>query len=278
MISLKYLTLLNTCTTFQIEEKIIPAFNIAHGGTADACPGHKAVFLIDNSQGHSAYAKNALVAKRLNLNPGGKQARMKPGWFMKDGVKVIQPMIFDVNHPQHPNQPKGSKAVLQERGLWQPGLLTKCKKDKATGIKCTSKDCCAHRILENQPDFLEQKSLVQETIERLGHLCLFLPKYHCELNFIEYFWGAMKKYLRDHTDYTFPTLKENIPKAMASIPLETIRKWEQRTIRWCEAYQSGKGAKEAQLAVKQFGSKHFKSHRRVTERYARAFDAPAMST
>jgi hypothetical protein len=27
-------------------------------------------------------------------------------------------------------------------------------------------------------------------------LCLFLPKSHCELNPIEYFWGMVKKYLR----------------------------------------------------------------------------------
>jgi hypothetical protein len=53
-----------------------------------------------------------------------------------------------------------------------------------------------------------QKSLVQEVIESAGHFCLFLPKFHCELNFIEYFWGMVKKYLRDNCDYTFDTLKK----------------------------------------------------------------------
>ena len=33
----------------------------------------------------------------------------------------------------------------------------------------------------------EQKSSVQEVIEAAGHLCIFLPKFHCELNFIEFF-------------------------------------------------------------------------------------------
>ena len=32
------------------------------------------------------------------------------------------------------------------------------------------------------------KSLVQEVIEAAGHICIFLPKFHCELNFIEFFW------------------------------------------------------------------------------------------
>ncbi|KIK25387.1 hypothetical protein PISMIDRAFT_32273, partial [Pisolithus microcarpus 441] len=56
-------------------------------------------------------------------------------------------------------------------------------------------ECCNKQILECQPDFQEQKSLVQETIEGLGHLCIFLPKFHCELNFIEFFWGKIKKYI-----------------------------------------------------------------------------------
>jgi transposase len=54
-------------------------------------------------------------------------------------------------------------------------------------------------------------------IEAAGHLCIFLPKFHCELNFIEFFWDAIKKYLQEHCDYTFETLKENLPKALASV-------------------------------------------------------------
>ncbi|CAK5275047.1 unnamed protein product [Mycena citricolor] len=53
--------------------------------------------------------------------------------------------------------------------------------------------------------------MVQEVVEDAGHLCLLLPKFHCELNFIEYFWGAVKKYLRNNCDYTFNTLKTNMP-------------------------------------------------------------------
>ncbi|KIK92496.1 hypothetical protein PAXRUDRAFT_792738, partial [Paxillus rubicundulus Ve08.2h10] len=71
-------------------------------------------------------------------------------------------------------------------------------------------------ILELQPDFKVQKFLIQEVIKNAGHLCIFLPKFHCELNFIEFFWGKAKKYLHDPCDYTFQTLKENLPHALAS--------------------------------------------------------------
>jgi transposase len=170
-------------------------------------------------------------------------------------------MTFPADHPEYPNQPKGMKQVLQERDLWIDNLLMKCRDKCPVG----SNSCCAKRLLERQPDFQEQCSLVQEVIEAAGHLCIFLPKFHCELNFIEYFWGAVKKYLRDHCDYTFTTLQENLPKALESVAVETIRKWEHRMWRWLEAYDDGLAAHEAQLHVQKFSSRKYKSHRRVPE-------------
>jgi hypothetical protein len=66
----------------QIVEKIIPAFEQAHG------PGCQALIVVDNSQGHSAYPENALLVSRMNMCPGGKQARMRDGWFLRDGEKI----------------------------------------------------------------------------------------------------------------------------------------------------------------------------------------------
>jgi hypothetical protein len=179
----------------KLQEKIILAFERAHG------PEYQVLIMVDNSQGHSAYAIDALLTSQMNLRPGGKQARLRDGWYERSGEKIIQSMIFPPDHPVFPNQAKGMKAVLEERGLWIEGILMQCQKCE---IKATR--CCARRILDLQPDFAAQRSLVQEVIEAAGHLCIFLPKFHCELNFIEFFWGAVKKYLRDNCDYTFPTL------------------------------------------------------------------------
>src|SRR6202050_2276727 len=123
-------------------------------------------------------------------------------------------------------------------------------------------------------DFREQKSLVQEVIEAAGHICIFLPKFHCELNFIEFFWGAVKKYLQEHCDDTFNTLKTNLPKALDSVELKTIRKWEHRMICWMEAYSDGKSAKDAQFEVKKYCSRKYKSHSKVSESVAQTFDRP----
>lgn len=186
---------------------------------------------------------------------------MRDGWFTRDGQMVVQPMIFSVDHLEFCDQPKGIKQVLLERGLWLEGLKLKCKNKCPVG----SENCCAKRLLEVQPDFQEQHSLVQEVIEAAGHLCIFLPKFHCELNFIEYFWGAVKKFLRDNCDYTFTTLQENLPKALQSVAVGTIRKWEHRMWRWIEAYDDGLAAREAQIHVQKFSSRKFKSHQRAPE-------------
>lgn len=248
----------------QLQTKIIPAFGNVHG------PGYQAAFLIDNSQGHSAYSKDALLASRMNFNPGGSQPHMRDGWFMRDGACTIQQMSFPPDHPDHPGEPKGMKEVLIERGLWRPRLTMQCKNSKnpdGSAKKCApdSTTCCARRILEHQPDFATQKPLVQEIIEDASHICIFLPKFHCELNFIEYFWGAVKRYLREHCDYTFEGLKANMEVALASVPVTLIRKWENRTKRWMEAYRKGMGTRDAQMEVKKFSSVQYKSHRRAPE-------------
>lgn len=53
-------------------------------------------------------------------------------------------------------------------------------------------DCCMRKMLANQHDFKEEKPLIQSIIEDAGHRCWFLPKFHCELNPIEMYWGWMK--------------------------------------------------------------------------------------
>ena len=224
--------------------------------------------MVDHSQGHAAYSEDALVVLCMNVRPGRKQAHMHDSWYLRDGRKVVQSMKFPADHAEYSNQPKGIKEILTEHGLYQGNLRGKCSS------KCDpdKTDCCNKRILEHQPDFQQQKSLVQEVIEAAGHLCIFLLKFHCELNFIEFFWGVVKRYLRENCNYTFDTLKENMPKAMESVKLEVIRRWEHRMYRWMEAHRSGLGTADAQAHVKEFSLTKYKSHRCIPEAVAHAFD------
>ena len=79
---------------------------------------YQALFMVDNSQGHSAYPPDALRVSQMNLNPGGAKPKMRDGWFMHHGQRISQSMVFPQNPLKHPGEPKGMKQVLTERGLW----------------------------------------------------------------------------------------------------------------------------------------------------------------
>jgi len=199
----------------KLKNRIIPEFERLHS------PEYQALIMVDNSQGHAAYPADALLVTRMNFNPSGAQTRLRNGWFTDaTGQQQEQSMIFSPDHPKFPDQPKGMKQVLTEQGLYRAGLKMICKKPDCDPDATT---CCALCILSQQPDFREQKSLVQEVIEAAGHICIFLPKFYCELNFIEFFWGAMKKYLQEHCDYTYSGLQKNIPDALKSVDVLTIQ-------------------------------------------------------
>jgi hypothetical protein len=169
----------------QVINSAIPIFNVLY-------PNATAVFAFDNSTNHGAMAKDGLNVFNMNLNPGGKKPCMRMTYYGPN--QTSQSMIFPHDHPKFPNQPKSMKQILIERGLWRDGLLADCKlcKGKTKVVDANRIDCCARRILSLQPDFLAQKSQLQEEIEKHGHKCIFYPKYHCELNYIEMYWDAAK--------------------------------------------------------------------------------------
>jgi hypothetical protein len=99
---------------------------------------------------------------------------------------------------------KGYETVLKERGRWPNGsakflgVCKLCKKEKTRGytgnVDLTRRKCSATRMIAAEPDFVEQRSQIEELIRKRGHSCLFYPKYHCELNYIEMYWGWAKRY------------------------------------------------------------------------------------
>ena len=140
-------------------------------------PNCIALFAFDNSSNHAAYRSDALVVSKMNLKPGGKQPKMKDTVFGPDNKH--QSMVNENN------ELKGIKQVLIERGLWRDGLNADCQlcKNKVEDMNRTN--CCARRIISLQPDFLSQKSALEEVIMEAEHKCIFYLKFHCELNYIE---------------------------------------------------------------------------------------------
>lgn len=233
----------------QLKEKVIPSFNRMH-------PGSQALFCFDNSTNHQAMASDALVASRMNKGSGGKQPVLRDGWFVDPDGKITVQKMTDAN-----GKPLGLKNVLLERGKWIEGLRLKCgnRVEIANDVECTC--CCIHRMA-SQPDFINQKSALEEVILENEHLMTFFPKFHCELNPIERMWAASKQYVRRECDYSFPSLLRNVPKSLSEIPIAQIRKYFQRSIRLIEAYH-----KDIPYKLALYAHKKYKSHRRLPDNW-----------
>ena len=73
-------------------------------------------------------------------------------------------------------RPKGMKRVLEERGI---------NTSKMSGDDMRI-------VLANHDDFKTEKTIVKHLLNQRGHVVLFIPKFHCELNPIERVWGQAK--------------------------------------------------------------------------------------
>ena len=161
---------------------------------------------------------NTVPKKGWTHHPGGP--RMRQGQLPNGDV---QSFYFPDDHPSMPGWFKGMEQIIQKRGLWPAeGLKAQCQNFHCPP-GCT--DCCCWRLLFSQPDFINNKSQLQELIESRGHLCDFYPKYHCELNFIEQYRGAAKLRFRSMRHATtLVEMEKLIISCLDDIPLLQIRR------------------------------------------------------
>lgn len=216
--------------------RMMRIFDILH-------PGCTALIAFDNSSNHHAMAKNALIASRLNLKDGGKNVNpIRAGWFVDDnGQRVVQKM------QTNERKQKGLRTILEERSLFIPGMKLK---------ECRT-------LLAQQPDFLEQKPLLVETVRAAHHEIIFYPKFHPEFNFIEMFWGACKAFARKRCDYSWTALKQIVPKALDSVSLASIRRLARKSDRYIDAYRIKEGGVRLTTAQVEHAVKQYKSHRSI---------------
>ena len=205
----------------------------------------KALFLFDNAPSHQKRAADAISARKMakgapifpftflkfyltsidegprkdwTHHPGGP--RMRHGHLPNGNA---QPFYFPDDHPSMPGWFKGMEQIIRERGLWPAeGLVAQCPNFRCPPGRT---DCCCRRLLFSQQDFSNHKSQLQELIESRGHLCDFYPKYHCELNFIEQYWGAAKLRFRSmERAATIEKMAKHVVSCLDDIPLLQIRR------------------------------------------------------
>jgi hypothetical protein len=179
------------------------------------------VFIYDNATTHLKRPEDALSARKMpkNIpNPGknwGVEVSKRDPITGKpvyrpdrsiEKVKILmcdgrlengkpQPLYFPMDHQDKKLRGvfKGMAVILEERGF---GNMSKVPAEcKRFNCKPGETQCCCRRILYNQPDFAEGESLLETHCRARGiYAVIFLPKFHCELNFIEQCWGRAKVY------------------------------------------------------------------------------------
>ena len=195
-------------------------------------PFARALFLFDNAPSHRKMADNQLNADLMNVYPGGKQPLMRDTKWAGE----IQTMVLP------DGQAKGMKLVLEERGVDTTGMKTNEMRD----------------ILKGFDDFKASKTILEEYIEMRGHLCLYIPKYHCELSPIERVWCFAKKHTRAYADGRITKLRKIVPEGLSLCSTPTIQKYFATCRDYEQAYKNGSTGKDVDLQVKVY-----KSHRRV---------------
>lgn len=211
-------------------------------------PDDNHVFLFDNATTHLKRADDALSARKMPkftpkdgknwgvevkmIGEDGKPVHLPNGKFAKTKVQMAngklpdgsdQSFYFPNDHPSFPGVFKGMAQILVERGFANAfSLRAECKDFKC---KPGAEDCCCRRILYNQHDFVNVISLLEITCQARGFDVIFLPKFHCELNFIEQCWGYAKRiYRMCPVSSKEIDLENNVVSSLDSIPIESMRR------------------------------------------------------
>src|SRR5260221_10492835 len=116
----------------------------------------------------------------MNKSNGGKQRKQRDTIIPMSNPRpelcgVPQKMTTETG------QARGLQQSLDKCGFNVQRMKTRCSPVCAF----ENETCCMARLMSKQDDFLSQKCQLEEMLTERGHLCIFLPKFHCELNPIE---------------------------------------------------------------------------------------------
>ncbi|KAJ7061623.1 hypothetical protein C8F01DRAFT_1286424 [Mycena amicta] len=246
-------------------------------------PNNEHIFMYDNTSTHLARPETARSTLKMTLGPSaafcikktdvgenGKETvrklRMDDGWYYAEDMvtQIPQSFYFPTGHPLA-CQFKGIKHILTERGHNVAGKKLQCNSKRWTACEDhTSRSCCQRRMLYNEPDFVHIPSRLEKLAEELGTRVIFSPRFHPEVNFIEQCWGNGKHFYRElEPCETEDEIEVNIMQSLRQIPLETMRKYSVRSLRWVDAYRGGLTGKDTSFAMKKYhGHRHIPADQR----------------
>ncbi|KIY64294.1 hypothetical protein CYLTODRAFT_402037 [Cylindrobasidium torrendii FP15055 ss-10] len=257
-------------------EHICEQFRHAVAIAKEHYPHDRHIFMYDNARTHTARPRDAPSATTMTKKIGGKvgktrtkvvngvpiyastdgnakpvkeRVRMADGWWMDGEIRMVQSFY------REDGLFKGTPQVLKERKMdWAARLRFKCDK-----FQCPSRPpgqkprCCQSRVLYEEPDFSDPRTALQVIAEELGVEVDYLPPFHCELTFIESCWNYSKRvYRMAERPSNEQQMKALIEHSMDAIPIEVMRRFSRRCLKFADAYLSGLNGKWAAWAAKKY--------------------------
>ncbi|KAF9219452.1 hypothetical protein BS17DRAFT_858841 [Gyrodon lividus] len=206
-------------------------------------PDKDHVLIFENVTTHLKRLDTALSACKMPKHPSKEGRNWGIEVTEKDTAgKIVldgspQSLYFPNGHPQH-----GYCDMLHVRA-------------ECPGFICDPmvEHCCCRRMLYNEPDFVNVKSTLELACALEGVCVLFLPKFHCELNFIEQCWGHTKQ-----TYHQYPAsskeedLERNVVDALQSVTLDHMRKYACWARHFMNTYRMGLTGRQAAWASKKY--------------------------
>ncbi|KAF8595329.1 hypothetical protein BDV93DRAFT_575517 [Ceratobasidium sp. AG-I] len=201
----------------------IRIFNIMH-------PGAVMLMFFDQSSAHNAYASDALSARMeqvlrerglwdtLTRTAGGK----RPVGCCK-GCKATAAVREKVLAEAQATMELNPEVFVSIDNVLEVTHIESL--EDATEVQTMNRFCCMEKCLSTEADFIGEKPLLQIVIEEAGHLCILLPKFHCELNPIEMYWGYAKQRFRPKCNGSFPLAKKLVPECLDACSVTTIRRF-----------------------------------------------------
>lgn len=162
-------------------------------------PFCRIVVITDNSPAHSSHAPDSLRTTTMRRGPGGKNPVLRsstiqvfkevknftPGmdWSKAEFIEHKLSHAFHQEMNDEIKQSKTSSVRIIPKGL-EIILTERIQEAKCeNNLKQMNVEDLKH-YLAKQPDFLESKTELEDVIEEEGGICIYLPRFHPELNVI----------------------------------------------------------------------------------------------
>ena len=111
---------------------------------------------------------------------------------------------------------------------------------------------------------MEQCEWLEEAVTESGCSLDFYPKYYCEFNYIEMFWGAGKAWSRANCTFSFNDHANLVPKALDSVNISKIRKFARKSYRYMDLYRiKDSGGNSLSCPQIEYAVKKYRRHRKI---------------